>query len=127
METPGSFGSLGNLPCSVQRDAERYLSASAGTVRDRKLLALAVKMRKAVANIRKPQPAAERLRWVAGCKTPSGIANLQDQAAVFALRRDGKLHRSVPGFHSMAKRILQQRLQNKLWHECLVQGWVNRI
>src|SRR6266446_5167808 len=84
-------------------------------------------MRQPVANIRKPQPAPE---YSGNFKLPEpapAITNLQDQAAVFAMRLNREFHRTVSRFHSMAQRIFQQRLQNKLRHERLVQGWVNRI
>src|SRR2546423_8700992 len=84
-------------------------------------------MRQTVSNIRTPSPAAKQLPWVSPREPAAGIANLQDQAAVLAMSPYGDFHRAVSGFHSMPKRIFQQRLQNKLRHECLVQGWVNRI
>jgi hypothetical protein len=46
---------------NVQRDAQRHLCASARSIRNGKLLAISVKMREAVPDIRKSQPSPECL------------------------------------------------------------------
>src|SRR5947207_15609417 len=60
-------------------------------------------------------------------ETGAAVRELQDQAAVFAMSCDEQIHRAAAGFHSMPKRILQQRLQDELRHKRTIQGRIDGI
>ncbi len=55
----------------------------------------------------------------------SGVGNFQQQAVVLAMCRDGNIDRFPARFHSVAQGIFQQRLQDELRHERVVERRVD--
>src|SRR6185369_5713138 len=94
---------------------------------DVKFLTGAIELGEAVADVGEAHATPENGGGILRAETNSGVGNLHDQAGVLAMRGNGDVHANAAGLHAVAEGILQERLQDQLRNEGVLQSRIDRI